>query len=92
MMTENAMVTSANDSGTSQQRMVIANRVEDYPNLAQMAYQAVKPLTGDIRPEQFMTGAGVENGFFDALVKGPVSATDPSAPSGNLFNMPEQRP
>jgi conjugal transfer pilus assembly protein TraF len=61
----------------SQQRMVIANGVEAYPNLAQMAYQAVRLLTGDIRPEQFMTGAGEEDGFFDALANGPVSATDP---------------
>jgi hypothetical protein len=40
----------------SQQRMIIASGVEAYPNLAQMAYQAVRLLRGDIRPEQFMTG------------------------------------
>jgi hypothetical protein len=28
-------------------------------------------LSGDIRPEQWLTGAG-ENGFFDALANGPV--------------------
>src|SRR3546814_6128965 len=61
----------------SQQRMVIASGVEAYPNLIQMAYQAVRLLAGDIRPEQFMTGAGEEDGFFDALANGPVSATDP---------------
>jgi conjugal transfer pilus assembly protein TraF len=68
----------------SKQRMVIASGVEDYPNLAQMAYQAVRLLTGDIRPEQFMTGAGEEDGFFDALANGPVSATDPRALGGDL--------
>lgn len=68
----------------SQQRMVIAAGVEAYPNLAQMAYQAVKLLTGDIRPEQFMTGAGEENTFFDALSNGPVSATDPRVIGGDL--------
>lgn len=73
----------------SAQRMVIAAGVEAYPNLAQMAYQAVKLLTGDIRPEQFMTGAGEENGFFDALTNGPVSSTDPRTqrndiPGGDL--------
>lgn len=77
----------------SQQRMVIANGVEDYPNLAQMAYQAVRLLTGDIRPEQFMTGAGEEDGFFDALANGPVSATDPRAASGDLVSVaPGQQP
>jgi conjugal transfer pilus assembly protein TraF len=70
----------------SQQRMVIANGVEAYPNLAQMAYQAVRLLTGDIRPEQFMTGAGEEDGFFDALANGPVSATDPRVLGGDLVN------
>lgn len=59
-------------------RMVIANGVEAYPNLIQTAYQAVKLLSGDIRPEQFLTGAGEEGGFFDALANGPVSAGDPS--------------
>src|SRR3546814_9204223 len=42
----------------SQQRMIIASGVEAYPNLAQMAYQAVRLLRGDIRHEQFMTGPG----------------------------------
>lgn len=70
----------------SQQRMVIASGVEAYPNLAQMAYQAVRLLTGDIRPEQFMTGAGEEDGFFDALANGPVSATDPQAIGGDLID------
>lgn len=72
----------------SAQRMVIANGVEDYPNLAQMAYQAVRLLSGEIRPEQFMTGPGEENGFFDALSNGPVSTSavgdilpDTSAPT-----------
>lgn len=59
----------------SQQRMVIASGVEAYPNLSAMAYQAVRLLNGDIRPEQFMTGAGEEGGFFDALANGPVSAS-----------------
>jgi conjugal transfer pilus assembly protein TraF len=57
----------------STQHMVVASGVEDYPNLAQMAYQAVRLLSGEIRPEQFMTGPGEENGFFDALSNGPVS-------------------
>jgi conjugal transfer pilus assembly protein TraF len=61
----------------SQQRMVIANGVEAYPNLIQTAYQAVRLLSGDIKPEQFLTGAGEENGFFDALANGPVSALAP---------------
>ena len=65
----------------SEQRMAIASGVEAYPALSQMAYQAVRLLTGDIRPEQFMTGAGEENGFFDALGLGPVSASDPDAQS-----------
>ena len=62
----------------SSQRMVIANGVEAYPNLIQTAYQAVKLLSGDIRPEQFLPGAGEENGFFDALANGPVAANDPA--------------
>ncbi len=67
----------------SSQRMVIANGVEAYPNLIQTAYQAVKLLSGDIRPEQFLTGAGEEDGFFDALANGPVAASDPATqPSG----------
>ena len=61
----------------SQAKMVIASGVEAYPNLSQMAYQAVRLLTGDIRPERFMTGAGEEDGFFDALANGPVPASDP---------------
>lgn len=66
----------------SAQRMVIANGVEAYPNLIQTAYQAVKLLSGDIRPEQFLTGAGEENGFFDALANGPVAASDPAVSQG----------
>lgn len=66
----------------SVQRMVIANGVEAYPNLIQTAYQAVKLLSGDIRPEQFLTGAGEEDGFFDALANGPVAASDPAARTG----------
>lgn len=62
----------------SAQRMVIATGVEAYPGLAQTAYQAVKLLTGDIQPQQFLTGAGEEGGFFDALANGPVSARDPT--------------
>ena len=65
----------------SQQRMVIAIGVEAYPNLIQFAYQAVRLLSGDIRPEQFLTGAGEEDGFFDALANGPVAASDPRAES-----------
>ena len=68
----------------SAQRMVIASGVESYPNLAQTAYQAVRLLLGDIRPEQFLTGAGEEDGFFDALANGPVSATDPRVIGGDL--------
>ena len=59
----------------SPQRMVIAAGVEAYPNLIQTAYQAVRLLSGDIRPEQFLTGAGEEDGFFDALANGPVSTS-----------------
>ncbi|WP_068090272.1 conjugal transfer protein TraF [Novosphingobium rosa] len=70
----------------SQQRMVIANGVEAYPNLIQTAYQAVRLLSGDIRPEQFLTGAGEEDGFFDALSNGPVSALDPRAIGGDLVS------
>lgn len=77
----------------SQQRMVIASGVEAYPNLAQMAYQAVRLLTGDIRPEQFMTGPGEEDGFFDALANGPVSATDPQTSGVGAVEMTmDQRP
>ncbi|WP_275230582.1 conjugal transfer protein TraF [Novosphingobium album (ex Liu et al. 2023)] len=70
----------------SQQRMVIANGVEAYPNLIQTAYNAVRLLSGDIRPEQFLTGAGEEDGFFDALANGPVSSTDPRVIGGDLVN------
>lgn len=70
----------------SQQRLVIAAGVEAYPNLAQMTYQAVRLLTGDIRPEQFMTGAGEEGGFFDALSLGPVAASDPGAKPSEPIN------
>lgn len=68
----------------SQQRMVIATGVEAYPNLVQTAYQAVRLLSGDIRPEQFLTGAGEEGGFFDALSNGPVAASDPRAAGGEV--------
>jgi len=70
----------------SQQRMIVASGIEAYPNLAQMAYQAVRLLSGDIRPEQFMTGPGEDAGFFDALGNGPVSATDPRALGGDLVD------
>lgn len=56
------------------QRMIVATGVEAYPNLAQMTYQAVRLLRGDIRPEQFMNGPGEDAGFFDALANGPVAA------------------
>ena len=69
----------------SAQRMVIASGVESYPNIAQTAYNAVRLLLGDIRPEQFLTGAGEEDGFFDALSAGPVSATDPRALGSDLM-------
>ncbi len=69
----------------SKQRMVIAAGVETYPNLTQMAYQAVRLLSGDIRPEQFMTGAGEEDGFFDALANGPVSASDPRTRASEII-------
>ena len=68
----------------SEQRMTIASGVEAYPALSQMAYQAVRLLTGDIRPEQFMTGAGEEGGFFDALSLGPVAASDQRARAGQV--------
>jgi conjugal transfer pilus assembly protein TraF len=77
----------------SQQRMIIATGVEAYPALAQMAYQAVRLLRGDIRPEQFMTGPGEDDGFFDALGNGPVSALDPQASRGEVIDAgmgPEQ--
>jgi conjugal transfer pilus assembly protein TraF len=44
-----------------------------------MAYQAVRLLTGDLRPEQFMTVAGEERGFFDALSLGRIASSDRSA-------------
>jgi conjugal transfer pilus assembly protein TraF len=72
----------------SAQRMVIAAGVETYPNIAQMAYQAVKLLSGDIRPEQWLTGAGEENGFFDALANGPVSPSDPRVVGGDIIEQP----
>ena len=34
--------------------------------------------------QEFLSGAGEENGFFDALSNGPVSATDPRALGGDL--------
>ena len=74
----------------SAQRMVIASGVEAYPGLAQTAYQAVKLLTGDIRPQQFLTGAGEEGGFFDALANGPISAGDDTG-SADRSGMPEGR-
>lgn len=67
----------------SAQRMVISAGIDTYPNIAQLAYQAVKLLTGDIRPEQWLTGAGEENGFFDALANGPVSPSDPRVTGGD---------
>lgn len=57
----------------SQTHMTIASGVEAYPNLAQMAYQAVRLMRGDIRPEQFMNGPDEDGGFFDAIANGPVS-------------------
>ena len=71
----------------SSARMVIASGVESYPNLAQTTYQAVRLMLGDIRPEQFLTGAGEEDGFFDALANGPVSATDPRVLGGDLVDV-----
>lgn len=68
----------------SQQRMIIASGVESYPSLAQTAYQAVRLLRGDIRPEQFLTGPGEDDGFFDALANGPLSPTDPRVRRGDL--------
>lgn len=74
----------------SAQHMTIATGVEAYTSLAQMAYQAVRLLRGDIRPEQFLTGAGEEAGFFDALANGPVSATDPRALGGDFLDSAAQ--
>jgi conjugal transfer pilus assembly protein TraF len=76
----------------SQQRMIVASGVEAYPNLAQTTYQAVRLLTGDIRPEQFMTGAGEEGGFFDALGLGPVAATDPRAATQDMTGLSQSLP
>lgn len=67
----------------AQTHMVIASGVEAYPNLAQLAYQAVRLLNGDIRAEQFMTSAGDENGFFDALANGPVSPASAVGAAGS---------
>ncbi|MBX9727537.1 MAG: conjugal transfer protein TraF [Sphingopyxis sp.] len=75
----------------SAQRMVIAAGVETYPNIAQMAYQAVKLLSGDIRPEQWLTGAGEEDGFFDALANGPLSPSDPRVVGGDLVGSAEPK-
>ncbi|MCP3732706.1 conjugal transfer protein TraF [Sphingomonas sp. MG17] len=71
----------------STQRMTVASGVETYPNLAQMTYQATRLLSDDIRPEQFMTGPGEDDGFFDALGNGPVSASDPRALGGDLVGL-----
>lgn len=68
----------------SAQRMAIASGVEAYPNLIQTAYQAVRLLRGDIRPEQFLSGPGEDDGFFDALGNGPVSASDPRTGASDL--------
>ncbi len=43
----------------------------------------MKLLTGDIKPQQFLTGAGEEGGFFDALANGPVGAGDTAADDRN---------
>ncbi|MFT4057411.1 MAG: conjugal transfer protein TraF [Novosphingobium sp.] len=77
---------------SSPQRMVIAAGVETYPNLSQMVYQAVRLLSSDIRPEQWLTAAGEENGFFDALANGPVSASDPRAASPERTTPAGERP
>ncbi|WDF75277.1 conjugal transfer protein TraF (plasmid) [Novosphingobium sp. KACC 22771] len=76
----------------SQQRIVIAAGIETYPNLLQMAYQAIKLLTGDIRPEQWLTGAGEEGGFFDALANGPVSSDDPRVIGGEILAAGGRKP
>jgi conjugal transfer pilus assembly protein TraF len=68
----------------SAQRMPIASGVEAYPTLIQTAFQAVRLLLGDIRPEQFLTGPGEDDGFFDALGNGPVASTDPRALGDNF--------
>ena len=70
----------------SPQHMTIAAGIEAYPTIAQMTYQAVRLLRGDVRPEQFMTGAGEEGGFFDALSNGPVASTDPAVLGGDLVS------
>jgi len=76
----------------SQARMVIAAGVETYPNLTQAAYQAVKLLSGDIRPEQWLTGAGEENGFFDPLANGPVAASDPRTVDRGISDLRKAKP
>ena len=76
----------------TRQRMVIANGVEAYPGLAQGAFQAVRLLTGEIRPEQFLTGPGEEGGFFDALANGPVAATEQDVAQGSLHSVANRRP
>lgn len=75
----------------SQQRMIIAAGVETYPALSQTAYQAVRLLRGDIRPEQFLTGPGEDDGFFDALANGPLSPTDPRVAGGDLVPAADRR-
>lgn len=70
----------------SPQHMVVASGVEAFPNLAQTVYQAIRLLSGDIRPEQFLTGPGEQDGFFDALANGPVAATDPRVVGGDLID------
>jgi conjugal transfer pilus assembly protein TraF len=69
----------------SPQRLPIASGVEAFPNLIQTAYQAVRLLLGDIRPEQFLSGPGEEDGFFDALGNGPVASTDPRAAGAQML-------
>ena len=71
----------------SQQRMIVASGVEAYPNLTQTAYQAVRLLSGDIRPEQFMTGPGEDDGFFDAVGNGPGAGNDPRAVGGDPVDL-----
>ena len=50
-----------------------------------MAYQAVRLLSGDIRPGQFMTGPGEDDGFFVSINNGPMVAaltSDRASPNG----------
>lgn len=70
----------------TQQSMIVASGVEAFETLSQNTYQVVRLLRGDIRPEQFMTGAGEDGGFFDALSNGPVASTDPAAIGGDLVD------